>query len=136
MVVAIYQIRGNVIGGLEGRARVDAKHLLGAVSDDGGLVLSVSRLTQIMLQGCTAQVLIGGLQLMGILCQTQVACFGVLHLLCIEVCLHLIGIVIKILIDLMLTSCIVLAHSHLVALVSNILLVLKRWVDPDLIVQD
>ena len=78
---------------------------------------------------------------MSILCQTQVACFGVLQLLRVETCLHLICIVIEILVDFMLASCVVLAHSHLVALVSrtlmrDIVLILERWVYPDLVVQN
>jgi len=72
---------------------------------------------------------------MGILCQTQVACFGILQLLRIEIGLHLICIVIKILVDLMLTSCVILTHPHLVALVSHIVLILERWIYPDLVVQ-
>ena len=44
MVVVVDQIRSNMTGGLEGRAWVDAKHLLLAISDHGGLVLSMSRL--------------------------------------------------------------------------------------------
>ena len=89
-----------------------------------------------MLQGCAAQVRIGSLQLMRILCQAQVACFGILILLQIEICLHLICIVIEILVNFMLTSCVILAHSHLLALVSGIVLILKRWIYPDLVVQN
>ena len=44
MVVVVDQIRSNMTGGLEGRAWVDAKHLLLTIADHGGLVLSMSRL--------------------------------------------------------------------------------------------
>jgi hypothetical protein len=36
----------------------------------------------------------------------------------------------------MLAGCVVLAHSHLVALVSDIVLILEPWIYPDLIVQN
>lgn len=66
--------------------------------------------------------------------QTQIATFRVVHLLHIVISLGLIGVVIKVLINLLLSSRVIMADSQLLPLVaSTVLLVLELWVDADLV---
>ena len=69
--------------------------------------------------------------------QTQIAARCVVHLLHVEVSLGLICVIIKVLVDLLLSSRVIVANSQFLSLMaSTILLVLKLGVDADLVAQN
>ena len=69
--------------------------------------------------------------------QTKIALGVVVHLLHIKVSLGLISIIIKVLVDLLLSSRVIMADAQFLSLVAAIVwLVLELWVDADLVAQN
>ena len=134
----VHQIRRNVGRMWEGGARIDAQHLR-LPSDDRCLVLSMRRLSQVVLERSAAQIGRVLLVLVRILLgETQVAALGVIHLLHVEVGLSLISVIVEVLVDLLLSGGVVVADAQFLPLVAAaaILLVLKLWVDTDLVAEN
>lgn len=98
---------------------VNPKDLLWPTTDNHScLILSVSRLAQVMLQSRVGDAWVGGLKLVRCLSHVQVTCFGKMHLLHVEVWLHLICVVVQVL------------------LAATKLLLVESRVDPYLVAED
>ena len=89
-------------------------------------------LAQVMLQRRIAQIGTGSLQLLNILRHAQVALLLILQLLHVEIGLHLVRIIVKILIDLLFSRGIILTYSHFRIWT----LILECWIDSNLITED
>jgi len=68
--------------------------------------------------------------------QTQIAPLCVVHLLHIEVSLGLISIIIKVLVNLLFSSRIIMTNAQFLSLMALILLVLKLWINTNLVAQN
>ena len=113
---------------LESWTWIDPKHLLRSRSNNTRLRLPMRRLAQIMFKRRIAQISRRPLQLLNILRDAEAALL-ILQLLHIEIRLHLVRVVVKVLVYLLFSRGVILAYSHLRVWT----LVLKSWVYSDLV---